>query len=137
MAGIMLALSLALSGCAQIASKSNQKSPSVSPSGKYVLTVPVERDPQRRNLPYWRVTISDATEKVLFKDDSEFAGQLNVYWLWDSEDRVWLFNSDTGRVYFWESSGGKWKRAEWGHGKVKEIERDLSPPAELYPDYVK
>jgi hypothetical protein len=137
MTGIILTLSLILGGCAQISRKPNQKSPSVSPSGKYILTVPVERDARKQNLPYWRVTISDDSGKILFKDDSEFVAHLNVYWRWDSEDRAWLYNSDSGRVYFWESSEGGWKRSEWGHGRVKEIDRDLSPPAEVYPDYVK
>jgi hypothetical protein len=38
---------------------------------------------------------------------SEFVGYLNAYWLWDSQDRLWLYNSDTGRVFFWELSGNR------------------------------
>jgi hypothetical protein len=109
----------------------------VSPSGKYILSVPIEHDPRRHNLPYWRVTISDASKNVLIKDDSDFVAQLNVYWLWDSEDRVWLYNSDTSRVYFWELSEGKWRRVAWGYGKTKETAREVYPPSELYPDYAR
>jgi hypothetical protein len=83
------------SGCTRKA-KTNQRSPSTSPSGKYVLTVPIERDPTVGNLRYWRVTISDTTGKQLHKDNSKFIGALNVYWCWDSADRVWLYNSDDG-----------------------------------------
>lgn len=113
--------------------KSNQKTPSSSPSGKYVLTVPIERDPTDRNLPFWRVTISDTTGKLLYKDDSKFIGTLNVYWCWDSADRVWLYNSDDGMTYVWEIVDGHWRR--WPLTVVGA--GSPVPPAELYPDSAK
>jgi len=126
-----------LAGCVQLPSKPNQRSPLVSPSGKYVLTVPLEQNPRRGNHTYWTVTISDSEKEALFKDDSDFVALLNVYWCWDSEDRVWLFNSDTGTVYFWEKFDNGWRKVEWGYGKTKQIAREIIPPKELYPSYVK
>lgn len=106
----------------------NQQDPAVSPSGSYVLTMPIERN-------LWHVTIQDRRGKLLFRDDSEFIGQLSVYWAWDDQDRVWLFNSDDSAVYFWERTPQGWRRTRWGHGHKREIPRDLAPPAVLYPHY--
>ena len=109
-------------------------------NGTQWLTVPIERNelnPEYHNTRVWKVTISDPDDYLLYKDDeSGFVGYLNVYWVWDSEDRVWLYNSDTGQVFFWELADGEWLKTEWGHGKVREIDRDLAPPPELYPPYV-
>lgn len=52
----------------------NQQDPAVSPSGAYVLLMPIEQG-------CWRLTIRDRRQHVLFKDDSEFIGALSVYWV--------------------------------------------------------
>jgi len=104
----------------------NQEEPLTSPSGKYVLTVPIEtaQDSHR----YWRVTISDRNGRVLYKDDSRFVGNLNVYWNWDNQDRVWLRNSDDGAVYYWEADiTNGWQRHRWDWNE----NNSLSPPAGL------
>jgi len=117
------------------APRPNQVTPQASPSGKYVLTMPIERNPAYRNLRVWRVTISDAQGKVLYKDDaSKFGGGYNAYWAWDEEDRVWFFNSDDGEVYFWELDGGRWVKTHWGYGRDRrEIDRKIDQPKVLYP----
>lgn len=137
---LLLHLALAL-GCRRtLPLPPNLQQSSISPSGKYVLTVPIEpneTNPEYADTKVWKVTIRDQDGDLLYKDDeSEFVGYLNAYWVWGSQDRVWLYNSDTGRVFFWESSDGEWLKTEWGHGKVREIDRDLAPPPELYPSYV-
>ena len=106
---------LLVSSCGPEYHKPYQDQPLVSPSGKYVLTVPIEKAAD--NLHYWRVTISDMKGNVLFKDDSEFVGHLNVYWTWDKEDRVWLQNSDNGYTYYWvlDSKNGC-RRYQCDHG---------------------
>jgi hypothetical protein len=116
--------------------KPNQKQPFSSPIGIYILRVPIEpvliaTDPGNEHY-YWRVTISDTSGKLLFKDDSSFVGNLNVYWYWDKDDRAWLNNSDDGSVYYWQhDSKGSWKRYEW-----QESNKELpEPPAELFPEH--
>lgn len=115
----------------------NQKSNLVSYNGKYVLNVPVERS--KSNGLVWKVTINSRAGKVIYKDeDSTFVGNLNVYWIWDKKDNVWLYNSDDSYVYFWSlSAEGKWVKQKWGYGKTKEISTNVAPPVELYPDYAK
>lgn len=126
-------------GCNKQAQEQNQTSPLLSPDGKYILTVPIERNPKDRNLPFWRVTISDKKGNVLYKDrNSQFIATLNVYWCWDGDDRVWLYNSDDGMVYFWElDNNGNWIKQKWGYGNTKEINRQIYPPDILYPEYEK
>jgi len=102
-----------------------QDQPLVSPSGKYILTVPIEKAADK--LHYWRVTISDDKGNVRFKDDSKFVGYLNVYWSWDKEERVWLENSDTGYVYYWVlDKTDHWRRYQCDHGHP-EFPVDRSP----------
>lgn len=122
----------------------NHLQPLASPSGKYVLTVPVEKDAGMAS-GMWRVTISDLDGNELYKDrDSEFVGYLMSYWVWDAQDRVWLYDSDSGGVHYWELIGGSWKKREWESasrnlGKKNREESttansiQLQPPASLFP----
>ena len=118
----------------------NQIQDLASPSGEYVLAVPIERNttnPDYRNTRVWKVTIRNADGRVEYKDEaSTFVGYLNVYWIWDQDDRVWLYNSDDGHVYFWERAQDAWLKHLWGYGQTKDIPRDIMPPDNLYPGYV-
>ena len=111
----------------------NQRTPSVSPSGLYVLEVFTRRGYFSR----WTVTIGDSKGNVELEDRTDFMGHFSVYWVWDSEDRVWLYNSDDGAVWLWERARGRWTRRRWGHGHTKHIEENLTPPEELYPEYAR
>jgi len=132
---IAIALMALLAGCAPPARKPNKVQPMPSPSGRYVLTVPIEPNPNYHNHKVWKVTISDTNGTVLYKDDSsECVGWLNSYWAWDDADRAWLYNSDNGRVYFWEPDGTNWTKTYWGYGKTnREIDRVIEQPDILYP----
>jgi hypothetical protein len=118
--------------------KPNQQQSLPSPSGAYVLTVPIGRNPNDRDLPFWRLTISDPRGSVLYEDtDSSFVGHLNVYWCWGEGDRAWLYNSDDGCVYYWDMADGNWKKQHWGRGRAREIAQNIAPPDMLYPSYVR
>ena len=124
----LLCLLVALiSGCRGPAyHKPFQDQPLVSPSGKYVLTVPIEKAADNRR--YWRVTISDRNGNVLFKDDSEFPGRFNVYWNWDNSDRVWLQNSDNGYTYYWKlDNENHWRRNQCDQETSDSVPCSLSP----------
>ncbi|MHC4200085.1 MAG: hypothetical protein ACYSU0_08850 [Planctomycetota bacterium] len=109
----------------------NQVQRAPSPSGRYRLTMPIEDD-------RWRVTIHDTRGNLEYKDgQSELPGWFSVYWVWDDSDRVWLYNSDDGNVYFWENTGSGWRKHHWGYSKTRRIDRDVDPPLALYPDYVR
>jgi hypothetical protein len=116
----------------------NQQQPLTSPGGSFVLTLPIEENrvnPQYEGTRVWKVTITDPHGNVVYKDDeSEFVGYLNVYWMWDSDDRVWVYSSDTGDVFFWELVDDEWTKTWWGAAQ-REIDRPLEPPPGLYPPY--
>lgn len=108
----------------------NQKSPLPSPSARYVLEVPIQNST-------WTVRILDSEGRKLHEDAaSDYHGRLNSYWHWDEEDRVWLFNADTGEVVFWELGEDGWKKERWGYVETREIDRELEPPSQLYPSYI-
>lgn len=119
--------------------RSNRQEPAVSSSGKYVLTVPIERSTRERGpfgygMPYWHVTISDPNGVVIYRDDEDkFVGIRSIYWIWDEVDRVWLFDSDDGGVYVYDRADQTWKRSRWQDGGVGH--EALSPPKALYPPY--
>ena len=104
--------------------KENQRSPVASPNGLYILEVPIEN---RR----WTVKIFDQAHTLLYADaDSNFFGRFNSYWAWDKDSRVWLYNSDNGQIFYWESVAGQWKKHPY------DTDPTLKPPREMYPKYV-
>jgi hypothetical protein len=93
----------------------DQKQNLVSPNGEYVVCVPIEPAalPRLHRAPVWTVTIKDRRGRVLFRDDeSAMVGNLNVYWAWDERNRVWVYNSDNGKVFKYESKDGQWHKQE-------------------------
>lgn len=121
---MMIVIGLLVPGPAE---KPNQRRESISPSGQYRLTVPIEQD-------RWRVTIHDSEGNVEYKDeDSDFVGWLNVYWSWDQNGRVWLYNSDDGSVHFWEQVNGAWIKSAWTNGMRSTSGQEIVPPATLTP----
>ena len=115
----------------------NRRQPSTSPSGKYVLTVPIERARRPGLLefgrPYWHVTISDPNGRVLYRDPEEhYPGWFGAYWAWDEQDRVWIFGYDSGTVFF-ECVDGVWTRHGWWSKDEEYKQHGISPPDSLYP----
>jgi hypothetical protein len=117
----------------------NQTQNIKSPNGNYILSVPTEEN-AANHWPegVWKVTIRNVNNDIEYKDEeSTFADRFNAYWVWDNDDRVWLYNSDDQNVYFWEKENGTWAKYRWGHEHTKQISREISPPKALYPDYAK
>lgn len=59
-----------------------------------------------------------------------------MYWTWDEKDRVWLYDSEGGTVYFYEYVDENWTKQEWELGKTGYVDRDIEPPLSLYPSYM-
>jgi hypothetical protein len=105
----------------------NQTQRLPSPSNKYFLSVPTLNG-------FWVVTVKDGAGKILYRDsNSDFSAGLNSYWLWDIDDRAWLYNSDNGYVYFWEKNRQGWTKNIWGQICVRFTSQNIDPPPELYP----
>ncbi len=59
-----------------------------------------------------KVTIKSKDGALLYEDkDSRFFAGLNVYFGWDDEDRVWLYNSDDAGIWRWELDNGSWQKS--------------------------
>ncbi|MEM7013664.1 MAG: hypothetical protein AAF585_19505 [Verrucomicrobiota bacterium] len=122
-----------LAACKPLPPKKNQIQDLPSPSGNYTLRIPIEKnttDPTYSGTRVWKVTISDSAGTQEYKDeDSTMVGHLNIYWGWDADDQVWVYNSDDGRITRWTKETGSW---------VKHEDQDEAGiPAEILPDYAR
>jgi hypothetical protein len=109
----------------------NQQQPAVSRTGTYKAYV-------RSNLiSGWTIEIKNRNGSTLYNEETDFATNLSLYWIWGPNERLWLYNSDDGSVYVWQAKpDGKWQHIFWGHGPYKETQLELgSPPEELYPNF--
>ena len=112
----------------------NQTQHLPSRDGRYTVDVPIEKSAKKKGV-FWKVTIRDHSGKQLYKDDdSDFIGYLNVYWLWDNRDRLWLYCSDEGTVFMWEMEKGRWIKRKWGTRNEPRTGREDSPPDGLFED---
>lgn len=106
----------------------NQQPKLVSYDRKYTMKMDMKHN-------RWIVSIYDERGNKLYCDDnSSLRGQLNVYWTWDHDDRLWLYNSDDSFVYYWAKSPMGWKKVCWSSESDKNIRR-FYPPKALYPKY--
>ncbi|MBI3945704.1 MAG: hypothetical protein HY321_07285 [Armatimonadetes bacterium] len=108
----------------------NQASPSRSPSGRYVMRMSIVGN-------RWIVSIRGGGLPRYRDRDSDFVGHLSVYWHWDRQDRLWLYNSDTGGVYYWHATPDGWQKVDWGYGHTGSKDDGTRPPEGLFPDYAR
>jgi len=133
----LIAVATAIVGCGERGAPANQRQHLTSPSGRFVMTMLIGPTPSSWDIGVWKVTISTPAGELLFKDeDSKFLASFSVYWVWDQDDRLWLYNSDDSDVYFFArgSTDNQWSKVLWGQGRANES--DCSPSG-LYPPYVR
>jgi hypothetical protein len=110
----------------------NQKFSLPSPSGRHRLTMTVAQNTEGADV--WKLAIWSADGRPSYADEnSALNARGKIYWIWDSSDRVWLYNSEDGSVYFWELLDGAWVKTQWGSRSRKAIGRDVDPPDALFP----
>ena len=131
---LLLLFLLLLLACLGIkpSSKPNKARPAITADGKMEAYVSSPSEG-------WRIKISNKDTGRTWTHQTDFVSHLNIYWIWDSESRFWIYNSDDGSVYFMDRIGDEWKIQDWGNGRTKlqNIPDSLIPPYALYPDYVK
>ena len=134
---IILFSAAILLGCRDDRAKPNQQKLSTSPNGKYLAQVSIIEKKFNNYLRWWQFKFFDNKGNAWPADTLKFPARFNIYWIWDKHDRLWVYNSDDGRVYYYEIVGG-WPCREWiGSGKGDPRSRSFYPPEELYPEYVK
>ena len=119
--GLALLFSQILSACAESSSEQDNKflatleKPAMSPSGSYELTVII---PDEKEKWMYSFQISDKSKQVVFTPDLKFSIRSTTYWLWDENDRVWVYSGDIG-TYFWEkNNSGQWVKNSYRKSNV-------------------
>lgn len=90
--------------------------PANSPSGKYVLTVDTE---MMNGVEVYYFQILDTNQNILFAAQDRFSIQHTTYFLWDQDDRVWVYSGDVG-TFFWErmAETNEWKQFVYAENNV-------------------
>jgi hypothetical protein len=79
------------------------ENPAVSPSGNYMLVVNSDNDGQV-NFYSFQILGSDKgglDRETLYVSTDRFTARHRTYFLWDQEERVWVYSGDVG-TFFWE-----------------------------------
>ncbi len=96
-----------------------------STDGSLLVRVPIEAQQGRDFATYWVPEIRDAAGLVLLRDELGFPARFNVYWAWDGQQRLWLYNTDDGTVWVYAAAASGWARQPWERGSGQE------PPPEI------
>ncbi|WP_139074830.1 hypothetical protein [Paenibacillus elgii] len=88
--------------------------PLVSPSGKYQLEV---LEGYNGVVHFYRFNISKIGEKgsdpaVIFCSKDTFRKRDRVFFLWDDEDKVWVYSGDVGTYYWTKTDDETWIKSE-------------------------
>ncbi len=76
------------------------RTPAPSPSGKYILTVVSGND---GTVDFQSFQILDQSGQGLFAAPDRFRSRDTTFFLWDQEDRIWVYNGDLG-TFIWEKA---------------------------------
>ena len=105
------------------AGREGQQQDLPAPGSGLLVRVPIVNIEGRDFTSWWRPEILAADGHLLFRDPQGFPARFNVYWGWDDQQRLWLYNSDDGRVWIYAQGPQGWARQEWERGA------GLAPPA--------
>lgn len=111
--------------------KPNHLNPAPSPDGRYEARF---SSPS----PGWDIVVVDTATGNKWKEETSFMPHLQIYWRWDVNNRLWIYNSDNAGVHFLEPDVEGWTLKDWGwsHTAASGMGH-LTPPAELYPEYAR
>lgn len=85
----------------------------ISPSGDYVLTV-LEHDGESQSFQI----LDYNTHAVIYTAPEKYQMRDLTYFLWDADDRVWVYSGDLG-TFFWEYDGiRQWKMYVYAQSNV-------------------
>jgi hypothetical protein len=92
------------------------ENPAISPSGDFVLLV---QKHQIDGNEMQNFKIADNNNTVVYESPDMFSVRDITFFLWDTENRVWVYSGDLG-TFFWENQGGgkNWKKHVYAEGNV-------------------
>lgn len=106
--------------------------PVVSPSGKYQLKIIEETKEGVRYNKFAILKTMDGNSnfKEIYISNRLFRTRDNLYFVWDDNDRVWVYSGDIG-TFFWERrSNDNWQQYAYAENKnvnVPEILKKIKP----------
>jgi hypothetical protein len=88
----------------------------ISPSGEYILVIVSGHD---RTARFQSFQILDRDGKALYLSSERFGMRHTTYFLWDQDDRVWVYSGDIG-TFFWEYevNSGEWQKRLYAQSDV-------------------
>ncbi|MBX2881892.1 MAG: hypothetical protein KTR32_18235 [Granulosicoccus sp.] len=78
-----------------------ENQPATSPSGQYVLAIIMPDEEKPYELGFTLSRASD--DSLIYTSDKLFDNRSVTYFLWDRDDRVWVYSGDIG-TYFWQKA---------------------------------
>lgn len=90
--------------------------PATSPTGKFVLVVTSQKTDQN-TVEGFRVL--DKEGGIVFAPVEQFPVRSVNYFLWDQDDRIWVYSGDLG-TFFWQNEGQltDWKKYIYAENDV-------------------
>jgi hypothetical protein len=111
-------------GCTNLFSDDNKYTatpdrPQISPSGKYLLQVVKGYDGQVHFNKFEIIEINETKDrKVVFNSKERFRTRDTLFFLWDNEDRVWVYSGDIGTFYWTRNQDGQWVKHVYAEGNI-------------------
>ncbi len=96
--------------------KEGQQQPLSSPTGTYIVEMPILSSNTALDYPVWTPTIKNAEGEIVYKDlSSNLSGYHSSYWEWKrndekQRDELWVYNSDLGEVTVYYIDNDTWQK---------------------------
>ena len=88
--------------------------PAASPSGQYKLLVVRGENEGSQGLAF---QVQDASGKLIYSPPDQFSTRGKTYFLWDAQDRVWVYAGQQG-LFFWQKEGDSWVKYDSAKSSV-------------------
>ncbi len=102
--------------------------PAVSPSGKFILALTTQKLNGNEVQSFQILDKKD--NAVVYTAPDSFSARDTNFFLWDTEDRVWVYSGDLG-TFFWENQGkpDSWKKYVYAESNVSapQFLKDVRP----------
>jgi hypothetical protein len=113
---LLFALMLLLTGCGSVAKDSKLPATTsrsvASPNGKYVLKV-IDEKVQGVSRSKFAVGKNSGNSPVIYTCPDSFRTDDTLYFVWDNNDRVWVYSDDAGTFYWTMTKEDLWERHDY------------------------
>ena len=107
-----------------------KSSPAISPSGQYILELILGYDGKAYYNQFQIKTNDSKKDKILFVAEERFYTRHTLFFLWDNEDRVWVYSGDVGTFFWTRKSDNVWVKSVYndeGNVSAPEFLKKVRP----------